>query len=349
MDKTFVIISPGFPANEADTTCLPFAQSFVKSLNKNYPSLKIVVLSFQYPFFKGIYEWHGNTVVSFYDKGKGKIKRIAFWRRVWRQLKKIKKENNVIGIYSFWCTECAFIGKYFSKYYHIPHKTWIIGQDAKKDNKYVKLIRPKAENLVAMSDFLAGQFFRIHGTMAAHVVPNGIDLSEFTDYHKEKDIDVLGAGSLIPLKQYNVFVNVVAKLKNHIPDIKAIICGKGIEEANLKQQVNSMQLDNNISFHGEIAHAETLKLMQLTKIFLHPSSYEGFSTVCLEALYAGAHVISFCRPMTKEIKNWHIVANEDEMAQKALELLTDSQTEYEQVLACSMDDSVNEIMKLFGY
>jgi len=348
LDKIFVIISPGFPANEADTTCLPFAQSFIKSLNKNFPSLKIIVLSFQYPFFKGMYQWNGNTIISFYDKGKGKIKRFLFWRKVWRQLKKINKENTVVGLFSFWCTECAFIGKYFGWYYHIPHKTWIIGQDAKRDNKYVKLIRPRAENLAAMSDFLVEQFFKSHGIRAKYVVPNGIDLSEFTPYNGQKDIDVLGAGSLIPLKQYNIFIDVVSKLKYQLPGIKAILCGRGPEEENLNQKANDMQLDNNISFQGEIEHAETLKLMQRTKIFLHPSSYEGFSTVCLEALYAGAHVISFCKPMSKEIKNWHIVKNDDEMVKKALELLTDTQTKYERVLVQSMDDSVKAIMKLFG-
>ena len=48
--KTLVILSPGFPKDEADTTCLPAHQVFIKSLNKNFPSLKIIILSFQYPF-----------------------------------------------------------------------------------------------------------------------------------------------------------------------------------------------------------------------------------------------------------------------------------------------------------
>ena len=53
--------------------------------------------------------------------------------------------------------------------------------------------------------------------------------------------------------------------------------------------------------------------MQRTKIFLHTSSYEGFSGACLEALYAGAHVISFCEPMKQKIDHWHIVKDEKEM------------------------------------
>ena len=36
--KTLIILSPGFAKDEADTTCLPAQQVFIKALNKNFPS-----------------------------------------------------------------------------------------------------------------------------------------------------------------------------------------------------------------------------------------------------------------------------------------------------------------------
>ena len=48
---TLVILSPGFAANEADTTCLPPMQLFVKALKEICPGLNIIVIAFQYPFF----------------------------------------------------------------------------------------------------------------------------------------------------------------------------------------------------------------------------------------------------------------------------------------------------------
>ena len=66
---------------------------------------------------------------------------------------------------------------------------------------------------------------------------------------------------------------------------------------------------------------EILQLMKRAKIFLHTSSYEGFSTVCLEALYAGCHVISFIKPMEHDIGHWHIVQSKEEMVKKAMEIL----------------------------
>jgi hypothetical protein len=88
--------------------------------------------------------------------------------------------------------------------------------------------------------------------------------------------------------------------------------------------------------------------MQRAKIFLHTSNYEGFSTVCLEALYAGCDVISFVRPMHDDIDHWHIVNTEEEMVKKAIELLV-SETDNTPVLPYVMDDSAKAIMRLFNY
>jgi hypothetical protein len=77
----------------------------------------------------------------------------------------------------------------------------------------------------------------------------------------------------------------------------------------------------NISLTGEMDHSTVLALMQRSKLMLHTSSYEGFSGACLEALYAGAHVISFFSPQDAWIRHWHIAVNKEEMIELALEIL----------------------------
>src|SRR5205085_3532741 len=96
--------------------------------------------------------------------------------------------------------------------------------------------------------------------------------------------------------------------------------------------VNELQLEKNISLPGMLHHEKVLPLMQRSKILLHPSSYEGFGMVYLEALYAGAHAIGFTKPMKQEIKNWHIVKTEKEMITKATELLQNNNLPHERIL-----------------
>src|SRR4051812_44758011 len=94
--KTLIVLTPGFPADEADSTCLPFIQTLIKAMRKNNPEAEIVILSFQYPFTEKVYRWHGVEVRSFNGRGRPKLYRAMLWLRVWRALKVLVKEKQVI-------------------------------------------------------------------------------------------------------------------------------------------------------------------------------------------------------------------------------------------------------------
>jgi glycosyltransferase involved in cell wall biosynthesis len=302
-NRTLIILTPGFPANEADSTCLPFPQLFVKNLRQLHPSLQIIVLAFQYPCTKSEYEWQGVKVIAFNGKNKGKIRRLLVWNAVWKKLNKIVKENNVTGILNFWLGECGFIGKYAAKKHKLMCYTWLLGQDARKNNRYFSLIKPDAQSLVALSDFIAAEFHRNYGIMPLHIIPPGVDTGAFPSQTIERDIDILGVGSLIPLKRYDIFIRVAARLALVRPKIKTVICGQGTEKAHLQQMIDKANLSANIELCGELNHDAVIGLMQRSKVFLHPSSYEGFATVYTEALYTGAQVVGFCQPMNTIFKN----------------------------------------------
>jgi glycosyltransferase involved in cell wall biosynthesis len=342
-----VILTPGFPNDERDTSCLPFLQSLIRTINKDFPLIKIMVLSFQYPFRSKEYCWNNNEIISFGGKNKGKLSRRFLWFKIWRKLKKIKDENDLIGLFSLWFGECALTGNRFGNKYGITHRCWIAGQDAKKNNKYVGKINPEAKELVAISDFVADEFFKNYLIKPLHVIPNGIEQELFQNKSYERRIDLLGAGSLIALKRYNLFINCIAELRKTIPGIYAVLAGKGTEEFYLRTKINELKLENNISLNGEMGHDSLLLLMQQTKVFLHPSSYEGFSMVCLEALYAGCQVISFCKPMITDFENWHIVKSEKEMIYKSLEILSQHDFEYNSVMPLSIHETAKSIIKLF--
>lgn len=345
-EKTLVILSPGFPAIEADTTCLPAQQLFVQNVQETFPDLTIIVLAFHYPYINSTYTWKNVHVVSFNGRNKGKLQRLILWSKVWRKLAAINRTHRIIGLFSFWCTGCALVGHHFAKRNKLKHLTWILGQDAKVDNKYVKFIKPRSNELVAMSDFLANTFEVNHGMRPQYVIPNGVDPKLYPAPVDERNIDVLGVGSLIKLKQYHLFIELIARAKKNI---RAVICGKGPEEQALLEQIHRLKLEQNVSLTGELQHPEVLQLMQRSKIFLHTSYYEGFSTVCLEALYAGAHVISFCNPVTAPLPHWHIVNNEEEMLEKLWELLNNPSLQHDPILLYSMKDSARKVMELFGY
>ena len=345
--QTLVILTPGFPKDKADTACLPPQQIFVKALKEICPGLNIIVLTFQYPFFAAEYDWHGVKVTSIGGKDRGRIYRLVTWIKAWLLLKKLHKEHRLIGLLSFWFGECAFVGSRFAKRHDLVHYSWLLGQDARKRNKYFRWIKPKGDELIALSDFVAREVKKNYGVKPLQVIPVGIDTSLFKTASVKRDIDILGAGALIPLKQYDLFIEAITYLKEIFPNINTVICGKGPEMQPLKSLARAKGVEGNITFKGEVPHKEVLKLMQRSKIFLHPSGYEGFGAVISEALYSGAQVVSFCKPMDKEYRHHFVVKSQGEMNARLLSLLKNKKLDHDPVLMCSIEQIAKNMISLF--
>lgn len=346
-EKTLVILTPGFAEDEADSTCLPMQQQLVRALKETDPQLNIVILSFQYPYHTKKYDWFGISVIPFNGRNKGGLSRLLLRKKINATLKKIHSLTPITGVLSFWYGECAAVGKQFADSHALKHFCWLLGQDAKKDNKYPRQVRLGSTELIALSDFLQTEFEKNHGIKPHHIIPAGIETKLFNSNEKERDIDILGVGSLIPLKQYDIFLGLIAEIKNKIPGIKAMLIGKGPEKDRLQLLITQLGLQSNATLTGELAYHEVLERMQRAKIFLHPSSYEGFSGVCLEGLYAGAHVISFCKAMSREIEQWHIVSSKEDMIQKAIPILENQATVYKRVPFCTIDEVAEKMSALF--
>ena len=345
--KMLVVLSPGFPANEMDTSCLPAQQSLIRSINKTHPDLKVVILAFEYPHTHKPYTWHGNEVIPFNGNNKGGVSRLFRWIKIWRELNRLKKENEIQGMLSFWLGQCALIGKYFGKANNINHFIWVLGQDARKGNHYVKWIKPDSHSVIAMSDFLATQLQINYSVRPTHIIPNGIDTTLFNPIRRKRDIDIIGVGSLIPLKQYALFIEIIKDLKKEINNLHVILCGEGTEKVALAELIKNYQLEDTITLTGEKKHEEILQLLQRSRLMLHPSSYEGFSGACLEALYAGAQVVSFQQPMNGWIRHWHIAENTLGMVEISRSLLLSDKTDHKPVLPYTMEDTARSIMHLF--
>jgi len=346
-NNTLIILIPGFPASEQDSICLPFQQDFVRHLSFLHPMLNIKVLAFQYPFFKAVYRWHGVEVHAFNGRNRGGFRRLLLWRMIWRRVKKIIREEKVMGILNFWMGETALICQYASRRYHIPTFTWLMGQDARKNNRYVFITRPKRESLIALSDFLAEEFVRNNNIRPALTVPPGIDVASFPSLTRDRTIDILAVGSLIPLKQFDHLIGLVADIANSHPHMKVVICGEGPERDKLQHLIQDFHLTSQIELRGEMDHKRILELMTQSRMLVHPSAYEGFGVVILEALYAGAHVVSYCQPMHVHFRHHHIAKNREDMKNKIVALLENKEPDHDRVLSYPIEETCKKILSLY--
>jgi glycosyltransferase involved in cell wall biosynthesis len=343
---TIIILTPGFPADESDSVCLPLLQAFLLSLRSQYPAVTIRVLSFQYPYHTKVYTWNGITIFPFNGKNRGGFTRLLLRRRINITLKELQKKEGQLLLLSMWYGECAWVGNYFAKKNHVAHYCWLQGQDARKTNRYPKQTGLSGGTIIALSDFLQEEFKRNHAVKPSLVIPAGVTIKE-NNHTGNHNIDILAVGSLIPLKQFELLIRLVASLKNELPGIRCILIGDGPEKGRLLKLISESSLENNIVLTGELPHAAVREMMTRSRLLVHPSSYEGFSGVCLEALQAGAHVISFTRAMNRDIPQWHIVKDEEEMKEKAVSLLKNPSLSHHAINEFDINTTTKQMMRLF--
>jgi len=329
--KLLMLLTPGFPSSESDTTCLPMQQQFARCMQERFQNLKVVVLTLQYPYCKASYRWNGITVMSFNGRNRGGIKRWLLRKRLDKLLEEMHLKEGIAGMISFWLGECAWVGKKFADRFKVPHVCWLMGQDARAGNPYPAKLNLAPSEIVALSDFLQDEFEKNHGVRPLHVIPPGIDSRLFPSAAKEKTIDLIAAGSLIALKRFDILIDILAGIKTGEPGIRAFLIGEGPEKKKLMEKAKQLGVFNNITFTGELSYPDVLELMSRAKVLVHPSTFEGYSGVCLEALASGCRVVSFCQPMRSPVNGWSIVKNVEEMEKEVVRLLaSDDQTRFEQ-------------------
>ena len=130
-----VLLTPGFAADEMDTTAIPSLQLYTQCLTSQHTELNLQILAFQYPYHSGKYTWKGIPVYSAAGKGY-KWNRIFTWIKILWVLKRIHKSSGIDLVHAFWLTEATFIGLIFCRLTGVPFLATAMGQDVTKKNKY---------------------------------------------------------------------------------------------------------------------------------------------------------------------------------------------------------------------
>ena len=291
--KAIVLLVPGFPANEEDSTCIPFLQEFVISLVAAHEDIAIHIITFQYPYTKGKYKWKGAWVYSLGGKNKKFPARIVTWLRALSSFLQIKRDYEIVAIQSVWLTETAMMGAWLSRIHNIKHIGYAVGQDVLKKNKYLKYLDYAHIRLVATTESIASTFHASTEKKITDIIPQGVNENILNIPEEPKTIDIIGVGNITPLKNYSAFIDAILALQKDFPGLKSCIIGNGEQMEEIKSKVFKNGLQHTIELTGELPHETTIGMMNKSKIFLHPSTYEGQCTAIMEALAMGCIVVCF--------------------------------------------------------
>ncbi len=341
--KKLLIISPSFPKDASESHIIPFLQHVFLAFKDQYPTVELTIVAVHKPLVQQPYDWHGIKVIPLQGNNIKYPWKLGFLLKAFYKIYQLVKAKRYDGILNLWHNEFSVINRIFQ----CKKFTWMLGQDVRKDNLYLRYFKPDPNKIIALSQYNNQVLYESAGIRAHKIIPMAINEKLFPQLNNdERNIDVFGAGFLSPLKNYKLFLEVILTLKKTKPDIKAAIAGSGEEEYELKRFVKQHNLENNVVFLGMISHREVLYKMNNSKIFLHTSTFEGGSTVYFEALYSGCQLVGTLPMMDREIEHFHWSEGKNEIAQK-IDALLDNLPAPKRVRYYTMDFVCREIYELF--
>jgi glycosyltransferase involved in cell wall biosynthesis len=99
-------------------------------------------------------------------------------------------------------------------------------------------------------------------------------------------------GRLVPWKGFSELIDVVAQLKDEIPDISLVIIGDGPLDAELKNKVAQLQLEDRIRLVGRLGKDALGAAVKGSDLFVLNTSYEGLSHQLLEVMDLGVPIVT---------------------------------------------------------
>lgn len=104
---------------------------------------------------------------------------------------------------------------------------------------------------------------------------------------------ILNIGTVEPRKNLLRLIEAFEQLANLHPNVDLVLAGKlGWGYADVLEKIKVSPCSNRLRHVGFITDQEKLSLLNSCRIFVYPSIYEGFGLPVLEAMAAGAPVIT---------------------------------------------------------
>ena len=152
--------------------------------------------------------------------------------------------------------------------------------------------------IVAVSRTTANRFRAQFGRHPDMIIPNGIDFSRLASVSPSPDeSDIIFVGRLLREKNVDILIQTLDILTTEYPDIRLTIIGDGPEQDAIRLQVRNLFLERNVTITGFLDdHDDIIARMKSSKVFVLPSTREGFGIAALEALGCGLPVVTINHP-----------------------------------------------------
>jgi glycosyltransferase involved in cell wall biosynthesis len=151
---------------------------------------------------------------------------------------------------------------------------------------------------IAVSEATSEGLNKIAGKAGSVIIPNGIDLSRIDSIRPSDSVsDLIFVGRLIKEKHADLLLESVEHLKADHPSIRCTIIGDGPERTALELKASDLGIRENVQFVGFLEDPdEVIARMKSARVFVLPSTREGFGISAIEALACGIPLVTIDHP-----------------------------------------------------
>ena len=165
------------------------------------------------------------------------------------------------------------------------------------------LLTYEATEVIVNSNYMKNEIQRLFGLPfdKINVIPNGINLSNFTgierdyDFRRQYAMDnekiILYVGRLVYEKGVQHLIAAMPKILLNYNDAKLIIAGRGGMMDELRAEASNLGLNDKIYFTGYLNSKQVQQMYKCADVAVFPSTYEPFGIVALEAMLAGVPTV----------------------------------------------------------
>jgi glycosyltransferase involved in cell wall biosynthesis len=231
-----------------------------------------------------------------------KLSKYLGWLSTRKLVKDYIKQNGKPDIihshFSFWS---GWVAQRISMEFQIPYviteHSSAFAFNLYKKGKFLNIKDSflKANALISVSSSLADSIQRVlNQDLNFKIIPNMVDTSFFVPDEKrksEKKVSFFALGNLRSSKGYDFLIESFHKAFQKNKSIELKIGGEGPEREKLESLIQEYGLDSSVKLLGGCKRDDVLEQMQKADFFVHPSDYETFGVVLIEAMSCGLPVI----------------------------------------------------------
>ena len=177
------------------------------------------------------------------------------------------------------------------------HSGWVSGRISRQVHASESWLARESDALIACSASMAEEISDLFGPGLApiSVIPNGIDASRWPFAPRRRHDgppQLLYFGRLEYEKGVHDLIAALPRIRRGHPGTTLTIAGEGTQQDWLTEVARKNKVLKAVRFAGHTNHAELLDLLHRADVAVLPSHYEPFGIVALEAIAAGAPLVT---------------------------------------------------------